>query len=171
MWTVDRMMSVWVTCVYEGVLIAGCRWSAFRWLWSGECYDQWLRWLWRCGNPDINPSSRGGSWRPRAATGAATASGFRTIRKRLWNSVNSVGSSSSSRATQDLFRSVSIPVYETNEQATPSPHIQNVPEGWSRISGRGVSGSAGPGAYEKNSLRWETWKEGWMRYLGGSCSR
>ncbi len=34
--------------------------------------------------------------------GAATASGCRTIRKRLWNSVNSVGSISSSRATQDL---------------------------------------------------------------------
>ncbi len=154
MWTVDRMMSVWVTCVYEGVLIADCRcgWSVFRWLWSGECCDQWLRWLWLCGNPDINPSSRGGSWRPQAATGAATACGCRTIRKRLWNSVNSVGSISSSRATQDLSSGL-YPSQSMRHTSRP-PRRHTFRMSWRAGPGfleeEGVSGSAGPGADEEN---------------------
>ncbi len=53
-----------------------CGWSEFRWLWSGDCRGRrWLG-LWLS---DTTPSSRGGSWRPYAATGATPASGCGTI--------------------------------------------------------------------------------------------
>ncbi len=128
-WTVDRTMSVWVKRVYMECLIAGCRcgWSVFRWLRSGECSGWWLRWLRQCGIPDITPSSRGGSWRPRAATGAATASGCGTIRMETMEFSQQCGIEYVVPGHPgSLFRPVSLPINEVFQPATPSPRIQNV---------------------------------------------